>query len=280
MQHEIESVWKLADRSRQKEYRCDCPHCSKRKGDNTLSLNTEKRVGICHRCGWRLGGQPSKHFAKPGVHELERERQKRSFRFNQIKGTLKPISGGDVASQYLHNRLGCILPNLPRLAFSEGVRLYNGTDCYVTTPAMVAALQDTTGRCVGWHITHLSVDGRKALGSESRRYCKLHPMAGSAVRLYPATDTLIVAEGIETALALHLVNNDPVWACTSAAMLKSFVPPSDVRTVIIAADNDANRTGQRAAWSLYRRLKDTHSCAVMIPDRENADWLDMIRSGQ
>jgi phage/plasmid primase-like uncharacterized protein len=59
-------------------------------------------------------------------------------------------------------------------------------------------------------------------------------------------------------------------------MLKSFEPPPDVKTLLIAADNDANGTGQRAAWSLYHRLKRNYKCSVMIPDRENADWLDML----
>lgn len=273
-------LWANADRSGQREYRTDCPHCSKRKGDKTLSLNTEKRVGKCHRCEWIVGGEVPQHFVERHIDDLERERKKRVFRYNQITDTLRPISGDDLAAQYLAFRLGCTLPKLPRLAFSTGVRYYSGLNRYVTTPAMIAALQDARGRCTGLHITHLSGDGRKAFGSDSRRYCKLHGMAGSAVRLYPATDTLIVAEGIETALALHLVNHDPVWACTSASMLKAFEPPPCVRTLIIAADNDANRTGQRAAWSLYHRLKRDYQCAVMIPDKDNCDWLDMMRSGQ
>lgn len=273
-------LWASADRSGQLEYRTDCPHCSKRRGDKTLSLNTQKRVGKCHRCEWVVGGEAPEHFVAKHLDDLDCERKKREFRYNQIRDTLRPITGDDLVAQYIAYRLGGTIPKLPRLALSEGVRYYSGLNKYVTTPAMVAALQSPAGHCMGLHITHLSGDGRKAFGTDSRRYCKLNSMAGSAVRLYPATDTLIVAEGIETALALHVVNNDPAWACTSASLLKAFEPPPGIETLIIAADNDANRTGQRAAWSLYHRLKHKYQCAVMVPDRENADWLDMIRSGK
>lgn len=277
MQHEIESLWIVADRSGQKEYRCDCPYCSKRKGDKTLSLNTEKRVGICHRCDWKLGGQFPEHFATRNVHDLKRERAKRKFKFDRIRGALSPVTNGDLVSQYLLQRLGASPPKLPHLAYAGAVRHYAGVNDYKTTPAMVAALQDVSGRCTGWHITHLSVDGTKAFGSDSRRYCKLHDLKGSAVRLYPATDTLIVTEGIETALAWTLVTQDPVWACTSAALLKAFVPPPEVKTLFIAADNDANGVGQQAAWELRARLSGRLGCQVLIPDRENSDWLDILR---
>jgi len=272
-----EVLWTSADRSGRIEWRCECPHCSKRKGDKTLSLNTRKRVGICHRCGWKVGGKPPEHFAAANVLDMERERNSRAFRFNQIRESIIPVSDGDLVARYLCYRLGSRPPTLPRMGISRAVRYYTGLANYKTTPAMVGALQDATGRCTGWHITHLSCDGQKAFGSDSRRYCKLHDLQGSAVRLYPATNTLIVTEGIETALAWTLVTNDPVWACTSASLLKTFVPPPEVKTLLIAADNDKNGVGQQAAWELRRRVRNQIDCEVMIPDRENADWLDMLR---
>jgi putative DNA primase/helicase len=258
----------MADRMGRVEVRLDCPHCCKRKGDKTLSLNTRKRM---------VGSKEPVHFATQHVDDLEKERNKRAFRFEKIKETCQPICDDDIATQYLCYRLGERPPKLPRLGFSLATRYYTGLDNYKTTPAMVAALQDATGRTTGWHITHLSIDGRKAFGSDSRRYCKLHHLKGSAVRLYPATDTLIVAEGIETALALHLVSNDPVWACTSASMLKAFEPPPEVKTLLIASDNDKNRVGQKAAWELRHRLRRQVKCEVLIPDKENTDWLDQLR---
>lgn len=276
MIHE-DDLWSYADRTGRTEVRLDCPYCSKRKGDKTLSLNTRKRVGICHRCEWKLGGKAPESFITPHLDDLERERKKRAFKFDLIREACQPIKDGDTAALYLRNRLGERTPQLPRLGFAQAIRYYTGLDNYKTTPAMVGALQDVTGRTVGWHITHLSVDGKKAFGSDSRRYCKLHCLKGAAVRLYPATETLIVAEGIETALALHLVSNDPVWACTSASMLKAFEPPPEVKTLLIAADNDKNHVGQKAAWELRHRLRGKFNCHVLVPEKENTDWLDELR---
>ena len=64
MASDTSELWACADRSGQLEYRTDCPHCSKRKGDKTLSLNTQKRVGKCHRCEWAVGGEAPQHFVE------------------------------------------------------------------------------------------------------------------------------------------------------------------------------------------------------------------------
>lgn len=273
----MDDLWDAADRSGRIECRFNCPHCAKGAGDRTLSLNTRKRVGYCHRCGFKMTGDAMpEHFAQRYLDDLERERYRRTFRFEKIRDACKPISRDDAACLYLEHRLGLGLATLPRLGFAHAVRYYTGLARHRTTPAMVGALQDAGGRVTGWHVTHLSADGAKAFGSDSRRYAKLHPLSGSAIRLYPAGDALVVAEGIETALALQLVTADPVWATTSAALLKAFEPPPGIERLLIASDNDANGVGQRAAWALHDRLHRKMDVSVVIPDRENSDWLDSL----
>ena len=94
----MDDLWALADSYRRTEVRLDCPYCSKRKGDKTLSLNTQKRVGVCHRCEWKVGGKAPESFVAPHLDDLERERKKRTFKFEQIKSACQPISEGDIAS--------------------------------------------------------------------------------------------------------------------------------------------------------------------------------------
>ena len=172
---------------------------------------------------------------------------------------------------------GVLLPSTHALTFCHpSLRHYTGKNTYTDTPAMVAALQDVTGRVTGWHTTAITKEGHKAFGGDSRRYCKLHALKGSAVRLYPAADTLIVAEGIETALALHIASNESVWACTSASLLASFEPPPEVNQLLIAADNDENETGQKSANRLYQRLKSKVACTILTPENEGSDWLDEL----
>jgi len=102
------------------------------------------------------------------------------------------------------------------------------------------------------------------------------PIAGAAVRLAPAADWLGVAEGIETAFAAAKLFNCPVWSCVSAAGIESFEPPAGAKTLTIFADNDANYTGQAAAYSLAHRLalRGIH-CEVAIPPMLG-DWLDHL----
>ena len=71
---------------------------------------------------------------------------------------------------------------------------------------------------------------------------------------------LAVAEGIETALAVHEITGQPCWATISSTIMESFVPPPGVTTVTIYADNDepdakGRRAGQDAAAKLTERLR-------------------------
>ena len=43
--------------------------------------NTSKRVGICHRCDWKVGGKPPESFVERSIDDLEQERKKRAFKF-------------------------------------------------------------------------------------------------------------------------------------------------------------------------------------------------------
>src|SRR5690606_25558278 len=101
-------------------------------------------------------------------------------------------------------------------------------------PAMLATITDHTGRWVGLHRTYLTQRGTKAdvrhpATGESlpaKKMLSITPGAcmGAAVRL--AADSpdglLVVAEGIETALAAGILSDRPVWACLSANGLKSL----------------------------------------------------------
>ena len=63
---------------------------------------------------------------------------------------------------------------------------------------------------------------------------------GAAVRLFEPGDELAIAEGIETALAVHLGTGKPVWAALSCGNLEKLWIPDSVARVCIYADNDAD----------------------------------------
>jgi hypothetical protein len=72
------------------------------------------------------------------------------------------------------------------------------------------------------------------------------------VRLGQKTDVLAAGEGLETMLSLRVVLPAlPIVAALSATHLAAFIPPSGLRRLYIARDND--RVGRRAAEMLGAR---------------------------
>ena len=84
-------------------------------------------------------------------------------------------------------------------------------------PAMVGLVADAAGEPTAIHRTYLAPDGNgKANVPAGPQKMAMGPCRGGAVRLAEPTDgTLILAEGIETALSIMQVRGTAVWA-TSA----------------------------------------------------------------
>jgi hypothetical protein len=66
-------------------------------------------------------------------------------------------------------------------------------------------------------------------------------------RLAPATEMLIVGEGIESVLSAMVMTGRPGWAALSTSGLVALILPPEVRSVVIVADHDENGAGERAA---------------------------------
>jgi len=96
---------------------------------------------------------------------------------------------------------------------------------------------------------------------------------GGAIRLYAPGETLAVAEGIETALAVRCATGLPVWATYSAGGMARLIVPDEVRLVVICADHDP--AGLEAARVLaWRLLAEQHRVKILTPDTPGADWAD------
>ena len=186
----------------------------------------------------------------------------------------KPVKEGDLVDQYLKRRGLESLPN--------GLRITH--KCWEPETkkhqaAMLAVFHLPNSEAVTMHRTYLDPVTAQKLKIESPKKIMppLKKMTGGAVRLYPHEGVIGIAEGIETAIAVHDVVGVPCWAALSAILLAGFEPPKGVRRVQVYGDNDANFTGQKAAYILGNRLAISGlEVTVEIPTVVGHDFADEV----
>ncbi|MEE9271255.1 MAG: DUF3987 domain-containing protein, partial [Candidatus Krumholzibacteria bacterium] len=155
-------------------------------------------------------------------------------------------------------------------------------------PAMVAPIVDTGGKIVGLHLTYLDPAGTGKADvpqPKKMRKCGGATIAGAAIRLHvhESGKPLVLAEGIETALALHESTGWSVWACMNSGGLKNISVPKECNPVYIAADHDRNDAGQKAGRAVAERLhQEGHQVHLVLPEgwipagAKGRDWLDVF----
>lgn len=247
----------------------------------------------------RLDHRPSQAPITPApalrATQQEAETRRNRARMLRLWSESRPLQAGDPVTRYLAAR-GLALPVPPAaLRCHSALPYWHQVDGKPRVlgrfPAMMAIITDPEGRWVGLHRTYLNNEARKAdvcdpETGESLPVKKMLSTApgvctGAAVRLAdPSPDgLLVVAEGIETALAASHLSGRPAWACLSAHGMESLQLHHPVCDVLIAADNDANEAGQSAARALARRLLTAGRVVRMKwPDAPGTDWLDVLNS--
>jgi len=156
----------------------------------------------------------------------------------------------------------------------EKLDLYDGKAHKGTYNAMLGLIRNPKGEPVSIHRTYLTPDGK-----EKKIMPTLESITGACVRLGEPEDTLVLAEGIETALAAWSLTGHPAWATISAHGLAEFKSiPRHVTKVIIAADNDASFTGQAAAFTCAKTMKQKLKVetVVIMPEAIDTDMVDSL----
>jgi putative DNA primase/helicase len=146
-------------------------------------------------------------------------------------------------------------------------------------PAMIAKVVAADGQMVAVHKTYLTSDGRKVAIPAAKKLSKAlyrGALNGAAIRLFHAGETLAVAEGIETALAVHLLGDLPVWSTITANGMERLTVPVHTKKLIIAADNDASGRGLQAAQRLADRYASTKEVKIITPPQPGTDWADVL----
>lgn len=173
----------------------------------------------------------------------------------------------------------------PRLGFYE--RRGEKSVKLLESPAMVAAVRKPDGSIAALHRTYLTADGRKLSSAREefrRRDKKIMAVSpgstqGAAIRLAALGDVLVVAEGIESALAASILSGYPSWAACTSGGLAALKVPGGVKRVVIAVD--ADEAGEKAAGVLSARLRERKVDVVLalassVICKKGADWADVL----
>jgi putative DNA primase/helicase len=147
-----------------------------------------------------------------------------------------------------------------------------------TPPAMVAGVQNIKGAFVAIHRTWLASDGNGKAKLEPNR-AALGPVVGGAVRFARASETLALAEGIETALSVQQAAGIPTWAALGTANLTRVELPACVGEVFICADHDVTGAGEKAALAAAAKfMREGRKTRIALPPGVGADFNDLLRT--
>lgn len=188
----------------------------------------------------------------------------------------KPVTPTCAVGRWLQRRVpGVALPawgvvrSVPSLRY--GARGWPAMLCKILAPGGQTA--------VNIHRTWLTADGQKAPVETCRKVMAGMIPPGSFVPLFPPADGVLgIAEGVETALAAGLRFGVSVWAVLNAGNMQAFVPPENVKELMIFADNDGHFVGQAAAFNTARTVSQKRpdaSVSVHIPGKTGSDWADV-----
>lgn len=296
----------------QGRYHVSCPVHGGSDGFRLFKDFAKTGGGICNSCGAKASGFAllawvKNYSTKDAVREVAQWLRGEEFTptvaqrapviykpVNPTKARMRiaqawkaslPLKGS-FAESYLEKR-GIWKENMPKsLRFHPSMNYYDGKTktSLGDFPCMLAPVTDKNGTIMCLHRTFLTTDGHKAPVPDAKKLMqKPADLNGCSIKLYPSTEVLGVAEGIETALAVHAIARIPVWSCVNAVLLEQVDIPASVRHVVIWADLDRSRTGEKSAEVLAARLvKMGKTVEIVLPEgpipegEKGIDWLDVL----
>lgn len=166
----------------------------------------------------------------------------------------------------------------------NGLLAANGPD---PLPTLVAAVTGPDGSLVAIQRTYLTADGRKAavIATKHDRKPKvkysLGNVRGGAIRLGPASASIVVTEGFEDGATIAQSLGRSVWVAAGTSMLPHMLFPDAVRAVVIGADGDepGRVAAEKAATAYVERGLSVRITPPPPPHKDWNDWLQAQRSG-
>jgi hypothetical protein len=175
---------------------------------------------------------------------------------------------GTLAEDYLRGR-GITIPIPPSIRYHPGLK---HADTGLNMPCLVAAVCNVDRQITGIQRIYLTHDGRKAPVNLPKM--ALGTLRGGAVRLAPTTDRVWLTEGVEDALAVVQMMQEPAWAVLGTSNFKTVELPENIRQVILAPDGDDAGQGviQETATRLAGQGREVR--AAKLP--AGKDWCDVL----
>lgn len=251
----------------------DGPRVHAFAGDDTIQCldYVREKLGLTP---WAPGGQPHglpRRVVQPVRSGMRDEEVRRSRDTARALWDRSKPGRDTMAEKYLKSR-GIDLPSWP-----PTLRFLSATPPKHPWPAMVAAYAPVTESepgvlapvrsedIAGIQLTYLQHDGtgKAPVEPQKRSIGRDHAMP---IVLAAMTDSLgvVIAEGIEDALSLHLATGLAAWAAGGASRLPALatVVPSYVESATIVADDDV--AGRKGATQLSTALTRTGLCVHVL----------------
>jgi len=174
-----------------------------------------------------------------------------------------------ILSEYLTAR-GIVMTPLAYIPDLRGHRALWNYEGGLRGPAMVALIRNKAGEPISIHRTYINLNQRKIMPPTET-------IKGAAVRLGKTSPDfrLVIGEGIETTLSGMEHFGCPGYAAISAYGMEEIIIPESITSVIILADNDRSFTGQKAAFTLARRMdREKRKVRVVMPTHAGMDFND------
>jgi putative DNA primase/helicase len=254
----------------------DCPVCGYEQA-LSLNCNDGKQLVYCH------GGGCSQRDLMRALNESGFQRVKAALipsvrRKRDISGFIQKLwqqslpASGTVVENYLQSRgICCAIPAniryLPDCLHRPSGELF---------PAMLASVVSCNGELRALHRTFLAIDGSgKATANPPKMV--LGGIKGYSTHLAPATDELIITEGIETGLSVMVATGKPVWAALSAGGIQSLILPSLPLASEITIAADADQVGMHAASIAAQSFREEGRKVKIATPPQGMDFNDVLR---
>jgi putative DNA primase/helicase len=282
----------LRNAHRPGEHRAVCPECARRKRglrEQDLAVKVEPDGGATWHCwsascGWKgslpapgspprrekpraEGGQPGQPKTRPTLPAGAPEPHPNKEAAQEVWRQTREITD-DLPLSYLLDRRGIEVWDDDRLRWHPECPFGE-----TTVPAIVAPV---TCHLTGYTVAIWCI--RPTLAGKVKRW-GFGPVKGNAARLFPAAGPeLVIAEGVEDALAAAELHGLPAWAALSAGNMGELVLPERFRRVLVLADRDENEAGLKGAWTLARRLRAEGRSAEVRWAKAGKDPNDVLLS--